>query len=195
MIRWLLIPCALVLLPGCAGCSNGLLDPMKKQHKYAAYREGPFFEDGRAMRPLVEGTVPRERKRGAPAVITGRVDAEEVRRIPLPVSRAFVLRGRHAFENTCAACHGLLGDGDSVVARKMALRPPPSLIELRDRPAGHFYTVMTEGYGLMPSYAEVLPVEERWAVVAYVRALQRSQHARLEDAPDDVRQKLLEERP
>ncbi len=89
----------------------------------------------------------------------------------------------------CAACHGLAGDGDSPVARNMALRKPPSLHEPRIRalPAGRLYAVVRDGYGLMPSYAEELSVGERWAVVAYVRALQLSQGARLAELPPELR--------
>jgi mono/diheme cytochrome c family protein len=101
--------------------------------------------------------------------------------------------GKRRFEIVCAACHGMVGDGNSVVAEKMALIAPPSIHAYADRPVGFFYDLITEGYGLMPSYAAQIPRPQRWAVVAYVRALQRSQNARLQDAPADVQARLLKE--
>jgi hypothetical protein len=100
-----------------------------------------------------------------------------VRDVPFPVTRPLLERGRDRFEIYCAACHGVLGNGDTVVADRMALRRPRSLLEdeVRKEPAGEIYSVIVHGYGLMTSYAAQLPVEDRWAVVAYLRALQVSQ--------------------
>jgi mono/diheme cytochrome c family protein len=109
------------------------------------------------------------------------------------VDAAALARGRARFDVTCAVCHGLLGDGESQVALSMSLRRPPSLHAYRDVPDGHLYRVITEGFGLMPSYGAELSVEDRWAVVAYVRALQLSQYAGLEQVPPDVRRKLEQE--
>jgi len=90
----------------------------------------------------------------------------------------------------CAQCHGLRGDGNSIVAENMALRLPPNLVTLTDKPAGHFYQAITYGYGVMPSFAGEIRVEDRWAVVAYVQALQRSQNIPLAEAPAQVQQEL-----
>jgi mono/diheme cytochrome c family protein len=139
------------------------------------YDPSDFFADGRAMRAPPPGTVPTEH--------AGRTRAEEqgldadggyVARIPVKVDRALLARGRAAFDETCATCHGVDGDGRSVVADKMTLRRPPSLHEPRivAFAAGRLYQTLRNGYGLMPSYASMLDVRERWAVVAYVRALQ-----------------------
>lgn len=185
------------LFAGAAACYPQQIDPMKKQPKYKVYRENDFFEDHRAMRPLVEGTVPRERQLGDFALTTGRSgpDGGRVDQIPAPMDREDLQQGRKSFEIYCAACHGILGDGNSVPSRKMSLRPPPSLFEFRDRPPGYFFQVMTEGYGYMPSYAELLTVDERWQVVAYVQALFKSQTVPLQQVPEDQRKKLQEERP
>ena len=103
--------------------------------------------------------------------------------------------GRKRFEIICATCHGLVGDGRSLVARNMSLRPPPSLHDYASRPDGYIYQVITRGFGLMPSYSAELPVEERWAVVAYVRALQLSQRSNLAASPPAVRARLQGEAP
>jgi mono/diheme cytochrome c family protein len=98
--------------------------------------------------------------------------------------------GRKRFDITCATCHGPLGDGESIVARNMALRPPPSLHKYNDRPVGYFYEVITKGFGMMASYAAELTVDERWSIIAYIRALQLSQATPIADVPADVRQQL-----
>ncbi len=178
-----------------ASCTNDQLQRMVEQPKYLPYVENDFFEDGRAMRTPMLGTVAREGHPADPALEGRGQNGEYVAAIPVPITLAMLKQGQHEFQITCATCHGLLGDGDSVVAQKMALRAPPSLvkIEMVDRPAGYFYAVISEGYGLMPSYAELIAPAARWPVVAYVRALQRSQRASLADAPPPERARLLRE--
>ena len=112
---------------------------------------------------------------------------------PLPPDAKALARGRARFEVTCAVCHGLLGDGESQVALNMSLRRPPSLHAFRDVPDGHVFRVISEGFGLMPSYAAELRIEDRWAVVAYVRALQLSQYATVDQVPPDARRQLEQE--
>lgn len=174
-----------------AGCPR--LDPMQNQQKVKAYQPSAYYPDGLAMRAPPEGTVPH----GALApleVSTGLgPDGKAVALVPLPVDAKLLARGRARFEVTCAVCHGVLGDGESQVALNMSLRRPPSLHAFRDVPDGHIYRVVSEGFGLMPSYAAELGIEDRWAIVAYVRALQLSQHASLEQVPPDARRKLEEE--
>jgi mono/diheme cytochrome c family protein len=106
------------------------------------------------------------------------------------VTRKLLDLGRKRYDITCGTCHGVLGDGDSIVARQMSLRPPPSLHRYIEKPAGYIYEVATKGFGMMASYAAELTVEERWAVVAYIRALQLSQNTPAADLPADVRQRL-----
>jgi cytochrome c553 len=112
--------------------------------------------------------------------------------VPLPVSRKLLELGRKRFDITCATCHGPLADGKSIVATQMALRPPPSLQQAQyvAKPAGYIYEVITKGFGLMASYAAELSVEERWAVVAYLRALQISQNTPVGALPPEIRQQL-----
>ncbi len=183
------------LLLGLAACDNLWLDRMKVQPKLLAYAPSDFYRDGRAMRRTPEGTVSREETLGPPELIEGGADGGLVDRIPLPVDQELLALGRQRFDVTCAACHGLLGDGVSVVASKMALRLPPSLFSeaVRGAPDGRIFRVVTEGYGLMPSYAATLSVRARWAIVAYVRALELSQNAPLALAPPDERRRLEQE--
>lgn len=185
------VPCLLVLA---AGCSYRYPDPMAEQDKAQAYRQSRLFEDGRAMRSTVPGTVPRERRRGSAEVLTGRRGEHPVDTIPVPLTHKLLESGRRDFEVFCGACHGLLGDGNTVVARSMALRPPPSLID-KELASGFVYIAITEGYGLMPSYASKLSVDARWGVVAYLEALRRSQKQPLEAAPPEVRSALRDEPP
>lgn len=180
-------------LAGCGDCSGTLQRMWHQPGKYTAYEENPFFEDKRSMRPLVEGTVSRE-KLAALKVPAGRgPNGEYHKSIPIPLTPELVAKGRKRFDIICATCHGPLGDGKSLVAQNMSLRPPPSLHDYADRPVGRIYDVITHGFGLMPRYDIEIPPEERWAVVAYVRALQLSQRAPLSSAPPAVQQKLLEE--
>ena len=170
------------------------LDPMQRQPKYRAYQPSEAYPDGLAMRQPPDGTVPYGGAVVEPAVATGLgPDGRPLDRAPIAPTAALLARGRARFNVTCATCHGVLGDGESQVALNMSLRRPPSLHAYRDVADGHIYRVVTNGFGLMPSYAAEIPVEDRWAVVAYVRALQLSQHAAVEQAPPDARRKLQEE--
>jgi mono/diheme cytochrome c family protein len=175
-----------------AACTSESIDPMERQPRFERYGATALFPDGRQMRSPPEGTVPRERLLGSRAFLTGAgADNKPVDTIPIPITRELLDLGRHRFEVFCAACHGLVGDGDSIVARNMSLRRPPSLLPPgHEHPAGHFFRVITEGYGLMAPYSTELDTRERWAVVAYLRALQLSQSARLEAAPPEERARL-----
>jgi len=181
---------ALALL-GTAACPR--LDPMQRQPKNKAYQASDYHADGLAMRHPPAGTVPY-RSAVEPAAATGLgEDGRPVAQGPLPVSAATLARGRARFDVHCAVCHGVLGDGESQVALNMSLRRPPSLHAYRDVPDGHLFRVVSSGFGLMPSYANELSVEDRWAVVAYVRALQLSQYAKVEQLPAEARERLEKE--
>lgn len=187
-----------------AACNEQIFDPMAyhAQPRERAYRPSNFYDDGLVMQAPPDGTVPRERHTMAPALTTGIAgytgqwgkNGERIvryaSRIPVPVTPALLALGRKRFNITCATCHGPLGDGDSIVAAQMALRPPPSLHKYADRAPGYIFEVATKGFGMMASYAAELSVEERWAVVAYVRALQISQDVPATELPADERSKL-----
>ena len=177
-----------------SACTCEDIDPMRRQPKYKAYQQNPLFADGRAMRTPPEGTVPRERVLGSIELTEGGTDAQPVAKIPIPVDAALLAQGRGRFEIYCATCHGILGDGDSIVARNMSLRPPPNLTAApySQRSVGSYYRTITYGFGLMAPYSGELSVKERWAVVAYLKALQRSQAGRLEDVPQGQRASLDE---
>ena len=171
---------------------------MLLQPRGVPYGASSAFADGRIMRPAVPDTVPREQPWvGQQAIETGREHGEYVRAIPVPVTRAALQRGRTAFERVCATCHGVLGDGNSVVAEKMELRRPPSLHETRIArlPPGKVFEVISLGYGLMPGFAPMLDTDERWAVLAYLDALRLSQVVPVARLPQAVRAELFAEAP
>jgi mono/diheme cytochrome c family protein len=179
-----------------AACADTtIVDPMERQPKARAFAVNPFFEDGRAMRTPPPGTIPRERIVQNPALTQGRVGDTDVTEIPVPLTRAVLETGHQKFDIYCATCHGLVGDGRSPVAANMSLRLPPNLVQdRRGMAVGHYYQVLSNGFGLMSGYAAELSVPERWAVVAYLRALQLSQSAPLALAPPDEREKLSREK-
>ena len=182
----------LLLVAACGDTT--LFDPMERQPKFKPFAANSQFEDGRAMRDPPAGTVPRERMTMRPEITDGvGRDGEVVSNIPLPVTRELMETGRTRFEIHCAPCHGLVGDGVSLVATQMSLRPPPNLHKIRNPSPGHIFRVISLGFGLMASYAPQLTAEERWAIVAYVEALRRSQNAMLAEAPPDIQKKLREE--
>lgn len=161
-----------------AGCDEDLLNPMAaRQPRVDPYKKSEFYRDGLTMRTPPAGTVPRQRITLKPGVTAGKVvgaDGRElfVTSIPMKVDDKFMALGKKHYDITCGTCHGPLGDGDSIVGSQMALKPPPSLIDFRDRPVGYLFEVATRGHGLMAAYEAELPVDKRWAVVAYIRALQ-----------------------
>jgi mono/diheme cytochrome c family protein len=134
---------------------------------------------------------------GPESLVRGKDGGHDVATIPLPVTRALVLLGQRRFDVVCAACHGVRGDGVSVVATKMQLRPPPSLLgaDIAAFAPGRLFRVLTDGYGLMMPMKTVLNVRDRWAVVAYVKALELSQAAPVASLPADMRDALAREAP
>jgi mono/diheme cytochrome c family protein len=196
------IAAALVLAAG-AACDNraSLRAPepgwerMLEQPRVDPYAASRFFRDGRAMRDPPAGTVPRDRITGDPARTRGLRAGTYVTDVPIPLTGELLRQGRVQFETVCSVCHGVRGDGVSRVAQSMELRPPPSLHEARIRALapGRVFETITHGYGLMPSYAAMLDVDARWAVVAYVGALQLSQWAPVAELPAAVRARLEQE--
>ena len=189
----------LTLLPACTLLPPVDFQRMIYQDRFAVWQRCPYLPDGRVLQAPPEGTIPR----GAPAPGTARTtgilgNGAYVDEIPLPLTRDLLLAGEARFDVYCAACHGLRGDGMSVVAANMDLRRPPALTgpAARALPPGRVYEVIDQGYGLMRSYAEDLTSpEERWSVVAYLRALQVSQGTRLDALPPDVRREAERQLP
>lgn len=165
-------------------------DRMLRPEHVLPYQGSPYFSDGRAMRPPPPGVVARGAALKDTPEGSGARDGHYLQHIPISIARQDLARGRERFDIFCAACHGLRGDGDSAVAPNMALRKPPSLIsdEVRAYPPGRVFAIITLGYGLMPTYAAELPIEDRWAVIAYLQALQLSQSTPLSALPPALRE-------
>jgi mono/diheme cytochrome c family protein len=185
-MRWLIPAVGLAALTGCEIPSE-FFHRMEVQSKYEYYEASEFWADGRSMRTPPEGTIPIERPVGNPGQSTGRVGAQFVTSIPVEVNHELLKLGQKKYGIVCAQCHGVLGDGNSIVAENMGLRLPPSLLELSSKPSGHFYAAINEGYGMMPSFSGELNNTERWAVVAYVRALQAARGGGAQPLPQENR--------
>ena len=160
--------------------------------RYEPLEASAFFSDGQSARMPVANTV----SRGALAdsdelMYTGKISGTFANVFPMPVTADLIARGQDRYNIFCAPCHGRSGTGDGMVVQR-GMRRPPSFIEdrLRNAAAGYFFDVMTHGFGAMQDYAAQIPVEDRWAIVAYERALQFSQHATVADVPDDRRADL-----
>src|SRR5262245_50404586 len=169
---------------------------MHAQPKYRRLQESTVFADGLSARPLVMGTVPRGHLRGDELLHRGRVNDQVATVFPFAVDASVMARGRERFNIFCSPCHGATGTGDGMIVRRGFRRPPPLADErLRQAPVGHFFDVMTEGFGAMPDYAAQVSVSDRWAIAAYIRALQLSAHATLADVPEAERARLEAEQP
>ena len=177
----------LLLLAGCRG-------EMYDQPREDTYDASAFFDDGKSARPLVPGTIARGELRADRQRYFGKTkDLEPVETFPFPVDRKVLARGQERYMIFCAPCHGAVGDGKGMIVQR-GLSPPPSFHtdRLRNEPVGHYYHVITNGYGAMYPYASRVPPDDRWAIIAYVRALQLSQGAKLDDLPADVRRPFEE---
>ena len=164
---------------------------MHDQPRYEPLEANPFFADRRASRPQVAGTVARGQLREDEHFYYGTVNGEPVASFPAPVTRAMIEHGRQRFEIFCTPCHGRLGNGDGMVAQRGFRHPPTYHSEpLREAPVGHFFDVITNGFGSMYSFNDRIPPEDRWAIIAYIRTLQFSQAAPLNELPAAVRQEF-----
>ncbi len=165
---------------------------MDDQPKYEAMEESRFFLDKSAMRMPVEGTVARGQLNENSAYYQGKnANGKLVRKMPVIISLPLLERGQKRFNIFCAPCHGRTGAGQGIVTKKGFLPPPSFHIDrLRDTEDGHIFDVISKGIRNMPSYSYQIPVADRWAIVAYIRALQRSQNAALKDIPEDVKKTL-----
>jgi mono/diheme cytochrome c family protein len=182
--RALLIGLAAVALAGCR-------QDMHDNPRYEPLEATAFFSDGRSSRAFVANTVARGTLREDTHLYQGRIDGQLATTFPMPVTAQMMARGQERFNVFCAPCHGRLGIGNGMVVQR-GFRAPPSYSEerLRNAPVGYFFDVMTNGFGAMQDYASQIPVQDRWAIAAYIRALQFSQIARIEDVPADRRPEL-----
>ncbi len=200
--KLLLILNSSFLILNLASCRQDMQD----QPKYLPYRGSEIFPDSLSSRNLVEGTVPRGYLREDQAMYTGKTDApvarsandtsksavsNDVNEFPFPITREVLDRGEERYNIYCSPCHGVLGDGKGMIANR-GLQGPVSFHQdrLRTAPLGHFYDVITNGFGRMSDYSMQIPPHERWAVIAYIRALQLSQNANVADIPPADMQNL-----
>jgi hypothetical protein len=200
--KLLLILNSSFLILNLASCRQDMQD----QPKYLPYRGSEIFPDSLSSRNLVEGTVPRGYLREDQVMYTGKTDApvakaandtsktavsNDVNEFPFPITREVLDRGEERYNIYCSPCHGVLGDGKGMIANR-GFQGPVSFHQdrLRTAPLGHFFDVITNGFGRMPDYSMQIPPHERWAVIAYIRALQLSQNANVGDIPPADMQNL-----
>jgi hypothetical protein len=183
--------CALLAALVLAGCT----DDMYNQPKYEPMETSQMFPDQQAMRPLPPGVVQFGDTREDAHYYRGRVDGAFVTTFPFPVTRDMLYRGQERYEVFCAPCHGLTGYGNGMIEQRTPSMQVPSLHSerLRNAPEGLYFEVITNGYRYMYGYGSRIPAEDRWAIIAYMRALQRSQQATLADVPAEERERLESE--
>jgi len=172
-----------------AGCRQDMHD----QPRYEPLEASDFFADGRASRPIVEGTVARGQLREDSLLYTGKVDGKDSEVFPFPVTEEVLQRGRERYDIFCSPCHGRTGEGDGMVVQRGYRRPTSfHMATLRGAAVGHFFDVMTNGWGAMPDYASQVPVNDRWAIAAYIRALQATR-VNVGELTIDQQEKLKEQ--
>lgn len=174
----------LVVLLCCMSLTAGCALTMRDQPRFEPFEESAFFGDGASSRLPVEGTVARGQLRLDDHFYTGRVNGRLVDTFPFTVTVEILERGHERYDIFCSPCHGLLGDGNGIVT-EYGMRKPDSFHDpdVRDEPPGFYFETITDGTRIMPSYASRIPPEDRWAIVAYIRALQLSQNADPAQAP------------
>ena len=176
--------CLLVFASGCR-------QKMANQARYDPLEPSDFFSDGMSARPRVAGTVARGEMTNDPFFDSGKRGGQISDGFPMAVTLELINRGHDRFDIYCAQCHGRVGDGNGMIPARGYRRPPSfHTATLRTAPTGHFFDVMTNGFGAMPPYRNQLPPRDRWAIVAYIRALQLSQNATIADVPATERGKL-----
>ena len=181
---------ALCLAVACKG-RGPTLQQMATQPSYQPLQESEFFADGMSARPRIPGTVARGEIQNDGYISTGLINGQPGDGFPFPITMDVMNRGQERFNIYCSECHGKLGDGNGMVPSR-GYRHPPSYHtdQLRAAKTGHFFDVITHGFGSMPPYAVQVNVRDRWAIVAYIRALQLSQHGTISDLPPDMQAKL-----
>lgn len=175
-----------------AAALSGCRQDMHDQPKFIPLRPSSFFEDGRSARPIPEGTVARGHLNDDTVLYTGKgPDGKPVNEFPFPVTKDVILRGRQRFNIYCTPCHDRTGNGNGMVVQRGYRHPPTYHSDrLRQVPNGYIFDVITNGFGAMPDYAAQIAPRDRWAIVSYVRALQLSQQASINDVPADARGQL-----
>jgi mono/diheme cytochrome c family protein len=176
--------CATLVLAACG-------ENMSANSRLKVYEPSAFYPDAQSARPVISGTVALGLLQADELLYTGKQGGQDATQFPFPVTRAMLERGQLRFNIYCSPCHGLLGDGNGMIVQR-GLSAPPTFHQqrLRDAPAGHFFDVITNGFGRMYSYAARVTPEDRWAIIAYIRALQLSQNATIADVPPEQRTQI-----
>lgn len=178
----------LMLVLVAAGCGR---DDMADQPRYDPLGQSEFFSNGMTSRPIPPGTVARGQMQADALLVTGKIDGKPAEAFPMAVDLQVIQRGRERYNIYCSVCHGETGDGNGMIVQRGFTRPPSFHIDrLRDAPAGHYVDVITNGWGAMFSYNDRVKPHDRWAIAAYIRALQLSQHADAALLPPGQRTKL-----
>jgi len=174
-----------------AAAASGCRQDMHDAAKYEPLEISAFFKDQRASRPLVAGTIPRGHLKEDKLLYTGREGEALSETFPFPVTAGVLARGHERFDIYCSPCHARTGEGNGMIVQR-GYKKPPSLHEdrLRAMAPGYFFQVMTNGFVTMPSYALQVGAEDRWAIAAYIKALQLSRHASVGDLSADERVRL-----
>jgi mono/diheme cytochrome c family protein len=179
-----LLPIAFLLMVGCR-------QKMANQPRYDPLEGSEFFADGMSARPRIEGTVARGELVTDPFLQTGMINGDQADGFPFAVDQAVLDKGQERFDIYCSQCHGRLGDGNGMIPARGFRRPPSFHTEaLRTARTGHYFDVITNGFGAMPQYGTMIPPADRWKIVAYIRALQLSQNATVADVPAGDRARL-----
>lgn len=187
--RFRIVAATLVLAPALA--TSGCRQDMQDQPRYQPFERSAFFADGRAARPLPAGTVARGQLRADDHLHRGLVEGAPAATFPMEITAEIMARGRERYDIYCSPCHDRSGSGQGMIVQRGYPAPTSFHDErLRRAPPGYFFSAVTNGFGVMPSYAVQIPVADRWAIIAYVRALQLSQHAREADVPAALRADL-----
>ena len=186
-----LLPLAYCLLPiFLLACRQQMAD----QPRYDPMEPSDFFADGQSARPLVENTIARGTLREDEHLYEGIAGGAPATTFPFPITAEIMQRGRERYDIFCSPCHSRTGYGDGMIVRRGFTRPASFHVDrLREAPPGYVFSVITNGFAAMPSYRQQIAAEDRWAIVAYLRALQASQNASAKDLPAEIRAKLTAE--
>lgn len=167
---------------------------MAEQPRYDPLEPSNFFADGQSARPLVENTIARGTLREDEHLYDGISGGAPATTFPFPITAEIMQRGRERYDVFCSPCHSRTGYGDGMIVRRGFTRPASFHIDrLREAPPGYLFSVITNGFAAMPAYRQQIGAEDRWAIVAYMRALQASQNGSAKDLPAEVREKLMAE--
>jgi mono/diheme cytochrome c family protein len=179
-----------LLLLAATGCRREMYD----QPHYRPLKQSEFFANEMASRPVVPNTVARGHLNEDQIFFAGKVETNLVTTIPIQITREVLARGQQRYNIYCSPCHARTGDGQGMIVQR-GFPPPPSyhIDRLREAPAGHFYDVITHGYGIMYSYASRVSPADRWAITAYIRALQLSQNSKVDQLPNTERAQLQQQ--